>query len=107
MKRVYRLEDMTKGWFVGDFAPTALKTSACEFAIKSYAKGDAESRHYHAVAQEVTVIISGNVLMDGVPYRAGDIIVLDPGDQTDFEAVTDAVTAVVKLPSVMGDKFPA
>ena len=30
---VYRLDDMVKGWFVGDFEPTALRTAACEVSV--------------------------------------------------------------------------
>jgi hypothetical protein len=33
---VYRLDDMVKGWFVGDFEPTALRTAACEVSVKHY-----------------------------------------------------------------------
>jgi hypothetical protein len=31
---------------------------------------------------------------------------LEPGEATDFRALTDAVCAVVKLPSARGDKYP-
>jgi hypothetical protein len=37
--RLYRLEDMTKGWFVGDFAPAALRSAAAEAAVKTYPAG--------------------------------------------------------------------
>lgn len=29
---------MTKGWFVGDFEPSILKTKNCEVGVKSYKK---------------------------------------------------------------------
>lgn len=104
MKR-YRLDDMTKGWFVGDFDPAALKTSAAEVAVKSYVAGTLEPRHYHKVTPEVTLIISGEVRMNDDHYSAGDIIVIEPGEATDFEALSNATTIVVKLPSVAGDKY--
>ena len=66
---VYRLDDMVKGWFVGDFEPTALGT------------------------------------MNGRVFAAGDIVVVKPGEATDFEALTDTTTTVVKLPSAKGDKY--
>ena len=34
-----KLEDMIKGWFVGNFEPTLLKTNDVEVAVKSYNKG--------------------------------------------------------------------
>src|SRR5262245_3990458 len=96
---------MVKGWFVGDFEPTALRTKAAEIAVKSYRAGEREEWHYHKVASEVTVVLSGEVRMNGAVYPAGTVIRLDPGDGTDFEAVTDATTVVVKVPSVVGDKY--
>lgn len=33
-----KLEDMTKGWFIGNFNPSLLKTNDVEVAVKSYKK---------------------------------------------------------------------
>lgn len=101
----YRLDDMTKGWFVGNFEPAVLKTEAAEVAVKSYVAGTVEPRHYHKVAPEVTLIVSGSVRMNEERYGAGDIILIEPGEATDFEALSDVTTVVVKLPSVAGDKY--
>ena len=93
------------GWFVGDFAPAVLRSTACEVAVKHYAAGDREDVHHHKVATEITLIVSGEVEMMGQRWSAGDIVVVEPGEATDFLAVTDAVNVVVKLPSVAGDKY--
>lgn len=103
----FRLEEMTKGWFVGAFAPTALRTDACEVAVKSYRAGEREPAHLHRVATEVTLVVSGIVRMAGRDWKAGDIVVLEPGTVSEFEALTDAVNVVVKTPSVAGDKYVA
>ena len=101
-----RLKDMTRGWFVGDFEPTLLKTTDVEVAVKEYKKGDYEQKHYHKVATEITVIISGKVRMNGLEYSAGDIIVMDPGEATDFECLEDDTkTVVVKYPGMGNDKY--
>lgn len=101
----FRLEDMIKGWFVGGFTPTALSTEACEVAIKHYKAGDHESAHYHKVATEITAIVSGEVRMCGRTWGPGDIVVLKPGEITDFVAISDAVNVVVKLPGALNDKY--
>lgn len=103
--RLERLDNMFKGWFVGDFSPTLLKTEAVEVAVKAYKKGDAEEWHYHKIATEVTVVVSGEVRMCGQTFKEGDMIVLEPLEGTDFLAITDAVTAVVKLPGAKNDKY--
>lgn len=100
-----RLEDMIKGWFVGDFEPTLIKTREVEVAVKQFKKGDRESRHYHKLATEITVITFGRVRMKGVEYRKGDIIVIEPLESTDFEALEDTITTVVKYPGAANDKY--
>lgn len=103
--RKARLEEMVRGWFVGDFAPTLYKTSEVEVGVKTYRAGDYERWHIHKIATEITVIVSGEVEMDGQRYVTGDIVVLEPGEGTDFRALTDATTTVVKLPAASHDKF--
>jgi anti-sigma factor ChrR (cupin superfamily) len=103
--RVARLDDMVRGWFVGAFTPTACSTDACEVAIRPFRAGDAEAMHFHKVATEITAILSGVVEMCGRRFGAGDIIVLDPGDRTDFRCIEDCVTVVVKVPGALNDKY--
>lgn len=103
--KMARLDDMVKGWFVGNFEPTLYRTNDVEVAVKIYNAGDRESAHYHKIATELTVVISGQVRMDKAEGGPGDIIVVEPGDVTDFEALTDAVNVVVKLPGANNDKY--
>ena len=99
------LKDMIGGWFIGDFEPSAWKTAAFEVAVKEYKAGDKEPMHLHKIAIEFTVIGRGKVLMNGVEHGEGDIIRIDAGKATDFEALEDTITVVVKKPSVKGDKY--
>src|SRR5215469_18154602 len=96
---------MVKGWFVGNFEPAALHSAECEVAVKHYRAGDREALHYHRVATEITVVVSGTVRMMSRTWQAGDIITIEPGEATEFEALTDAINVVVKLPSQTDDKF--
>jgi len=104
--RTARLGDMLRGWFVGDFSPSVHRTRAVEVAVKEYKSGDAEGRHLHRIATEITLVLKGAVRMNGVRYGEGDIIVLDPGEATDFRCVSDALTVVVKVPGAVDDKYP-
>src|SRR4051794_26169559 len=103
--RVHQLADMTGGWFAGRFQPTILHTGDFEAAVKYYRRGDVEPRHHHKIAEEITVVAAGTVRMCGQVFRQGEIIHLDAGDATDFEALEDSITVVVKRPSVAGDKY--
>lgn len=100
-----KLGEMTKGWFVGNFEPSLYKTNDVEVAVKSYRVGDYEAAHYHKIATEVTVITKGTVRMNGRDYTVGDIIVMEPGETTDFKALTDAENVVVKIPGANNDKY--
>lgn len=103
--KLSRLDEMHRGWFVGDFNPTLLRTRDVEVAVMRYKAGDAEGRHFHKIATELTVVAQGEVEMNGSRYVSGDIIVIEPGEVTDFRAVTDAITTVVKIPGAVNDKY--
>lgn len=102
---VFKLNNFFKGWFVGKFEPSIISTNDVEVAVKRYQAGNYEMSHYHKLATEITVIISGEVIMNGVTYKEDDIIVIEPGEKTDFKCLTDVVTTVVKYPGASNDKY--
>jgi mannose-6-phosphate isomerase-like protein (cupin superfamily) len=104
MPTITNLSEMTKGWFIGNFKPTLCATEAVEVAVKEYPAGFSEEWHYHKIATEFTVIVSGEAEMNGCRLKKGAIIVIPPGEGTDFRAVTDVVTTVVKFPGAKDDK---
>jgi quercetin dioxygenase-like cupin family protein len=103
--KLHKLKEMFRGWIVGNFEPSCFKTDEVEIAVKEYKKGDKEPSHYHKIATEITVIVSGIVLMNNIEYKTGDIITIEPGESTNFEALSDVVTTVVKVPCVKDDKY--
>jgi len=96
---------MTGGWFVGNFLPTVYQTNDVEVAIKHYKAGDSEASHHHKIATELTVVISGKIEMNRKLYVTGDIVLIEPGESSQFKAVTDSVNVVVKLPGANNDKY--
>lgn len=103
--KIGNLSSMTGGWFIGNFEPSLFKTNDCEVAVKRYKKGDKEGKHYHKVATEYTAIIQGKVRMFDQIFSAGDIVVVEPGDATSFEALEDSINVVVKMPGQNHDKY--
>lgn len=101
----FTLKDVINGWFIGDFDPSLYKTSDFEVAVKSYSAGDYEGKHYHKIATEFTVILDGSVEMNNQVHNSGDIIRINPGTPTDFKALTDVKTVVIKVPSSKNDKY--
>lgn len=104
--KVFNLDSMKRGWFVGNFEPSVYKTEEFEVAVKKYSCGDYENAHFHKIATEITAIISGQVKMNGTNYKNGEIIVINPGEYTDFECLEDGtITIVVKIPGANDDKY--
>jgi hypothetical protein len=61
--------------------------------------------HYHKIATEITVIVTGRVRMCGNEFAAGDIVIIEPQEGSDFEVLEDTVITVVKLPGAINDKY--
>ena len=99
------IDDFVRGWIIGDFSPSLYQTSNFEVAVQRYASGDFEKRHIHKIATEWTVIIKGKALMNSKEYNEGDIVTILPLESTDFFALTDTITLVIKIPSVNNDKY--
>ena len=103
--KTHHLDNFVGGWFVGAFEPSILNTNDVEVAVKTYNKGDSEASHHHKIATELTVVVSGTVKMNDDVYEAGTILEIPPGESTDFLAITDAMTVVVKHPGAPNDKY--
>ena len=81
--KIAHLENMSKGWFIGNFEPTLLHTNDFEVAVKEYKKGSYEPVHYHKLSREITVIVVGMVRMNGQKFSKGDIIITSLGLYTE------------------------
>lgn len=103
--RTAKLDDMVKGWFIGNFEPSLFKTNDVEVAVKKYRKGDREDAHYHKIATEFTVVLKGRIRMFDREFAEGDIVMVEPGDATDFTALEEAMNVVVKIPGMNDDKY--
>jgi hypothetical protein len=96
---------MHGGWFIGDFQPSIVRTDMFEVAIKSYRAGHREPAHFHKISKEITVITAGEAKFNNRCVTVGQIVLIEPFEAVEFIAVTDVTTTVIKLPSVVGDKY--
>ena len=103
--KILALQNYTRGWLVGDFAPNVFRTKECEFAVKTYTDGESEPAHFHKRATEISVIVTGEFNINGKKLKAGDVLIMEPGDVARFKCVKAGSTAVIKIPSVRGDKY--
>ena len=57
----FRFDEMTRGWFIGDFLPSALRTKDFEVGLVKHKKGDTWDKHYHEHVTEVSLFLKGKV----------------------------------------------
>ncbi|MDA9000670.1 cupin domain-containing protein [Gammaproteobacteria bacterium] len=101
----FHISEFVRGWFVGGFDPSIIKTEDVEVAIQYFKKGDRELEHCHKIATEITVIVTGKVMISGNEYITGDLVEIEPGEYASFEALEDTTTVVVKYPGALNDKY--
>lgn len=99
-----RLEQYPRGWLVGDFSPSLIRSKDIEVGLKHFSAGQTQPLHRHNQTDEYTIVIVGRILMMGCQYAQGDICLVPKGTATCFEAVEDSIVLVVKHPSVPSDK---
>lgn len=94
--KINKLGNMVRGWIVGKFSPS-LYYKDYEIGFKYYNKGDYEKCHKHLLSEEVTIVLFGNIEMNGQQYSEGDIIIQEKNEYTDFLCLSErAITAVYR-----------
>ena len=101
----FRFEDMKRGWFIGDFEPSAVKTKNFEVGVGHHKKGEIWDKHYHKLAIEITLILEGKVQMNDEIFVAGDIFVIDKNEVVSPIFLEETKHVVVKTIPDKNDKY--
>jgi quercetin dioxygenase-like cupin family protein len=96
---------MVNGWFIGDFSPSVWRTSKFEVAHMKHKKEERPRPHYHKEATEITVVVKGTVQINEQVFSVGDIFMVFPDEKVAPYILEDTEVIVVKIPSVLGDKY--
>jgi len=103
--RIAKFNDMTNGWFVGGFIPTAYNTSDFEVGYLTHKKDSKWPAHYHKEATEINLLVKGKMTVNGKTLNKGDIFVIYPDEVSSPKFIEDCEIVCVKIPSVPGDKY--
>ncbi len=103
--KIFKLSEMFKGWFVGNFEPAAFKTAGFEVGVTHHPKDSKWDVHYHKEATEITLLVKGKMLMQDKVIEEGQIFVLEPYEIANPVFLEDCFVFVIKTPSVIGDKY--
>ena len=101
----FNFDKMYRGWFIGDFEPTAYKTKNFEVGYGHHKKGDKWQKHYHKIATEINLIIEGKVKVNDQIFSKGDIFIIKPNEVIDPLFLEDTRFIVVKTISDVNDKY--
>lgn len=99
------IKDYVRGWFIGDFEPSLLRTKDFEVGVLTHKKDEYWAPHYHKESVEYNVLISGKMIVQGKELNSGDVFVFKKGEVADPVFLEDCTLVVVKIPSIPSDKF--
>lgn len=103
--KVYELKDFVRGWFIGDFEPSVLKTADFEVGLLSHSKGEYWAPHTHKLSDEFNLLVKGKMMICGEEINEGQIFVIQKNEVAGPQFLEDCQVLVVKSPSVPGDKY--
>ncbi len=78
-----KLSDTTRGWVIGDFEPSLLKTKDFEVGILTHLKGEQWPAHYQKQGTEYNILIKGRMNVCNTELEEGDTFIKVPGDSKD------------------------
>lgn len=96
---------MTRGWFIGDFEPSVLRTKDFEVGVLEHKKGENWPAHYHEFSDEYNLLLKGKMTIQKKELTEGDIFIIEKNEVADPIFLEDCMILVVKVPSVVGDKI--
>lgn len=100
-----KITDYFRGWFIGDFENSLLRTKDFEVALLTHKKGEVWPAHYHKEATEYNVLVKGKMLTCGKELNDGDVFVFEKGEVADPIFLEDCTVVCVKVPSIPTDKY--
>ena len=74
--RVIPLSEFTRGWFIGNFEPSVLKTSKFEVGVFKHSKGEDWPAHYHRSHDEYNVLVTGKMSIYGTIIEPESVFVV-------------------------------
>ncbi len=104
MKR-HKLEEFWRGWIIGNFEPSLLKTDMFEVGVLTHKKGEVWPKHYHKVGTEFNILLEGKMIIQGQEITKHDVFVFEPNEVADPVFLEDCVVVCIKTPSLPGDKY--
>jgi len=96
---------MYRGWFIGDFEPSVLRTEDFEVGVVKHKKGEEWKAHLHKRSTEYNLLLDGEMTIQKTKIKAGDIFIIEKKEIADPVFEKDCRVLVVRVPSLPKDKY--
>ena len=103
--KLYKIEDMFRGWFVGNFEPSVFKHAGVEVGYLLHKKGEKWQTHYHNNLIEVNLLVEGKMILNDIELNKNEIFVIDKKVIACPIFLEDCYIICIKIPSMVGDKI--
>jgi len=103
--KIYKLEDMFRGWFIGNFEPSIFKYSGVEIGYLHHKKNEKWQTHFHNNLIEVNLLVQGKMILNDIEINKNEIFVIDKKILACPIFLEDCYIMCIKIPSMVGDKI--
>lgn len=103
--KIVKLSKMHRGWMIGDFEPSILKTSLFEVAYLSHKKDEVWPNHFHSIATEYNLLVRGSMTVCNKKINQGEIFIIEPKEKAAPIFHEDCEIVCIKVPSLPKDKY--
>ena len=101
----FNLHNMHRGWFIGNFKPSVLKTKKFEVGYLKHFKNQKWPDHVHKKTTEYNLLVRGEMVINNRKIKKGEIFVINKGEVCRVKFLKNCELVVVKVPSNPLDKF--
>jgi dTDP-glucose pyrophosphorylase len=98
------LQGMVRGWFIGDFEPSLIRTAEFEVTILHFKKGERCAFHVHHEAVEYNHLVSGRLDFNGAIIEAGTTFIIPKDVLACPIYLEESIVVCAKIPSIPKDK---
>lgn len=98
------ISNMKRGWIIGDFIPSILRTQDFEVGILSHKKNEIWPIHIHKETTEINVLLSGKMTINEEIINPKDVFIFYPGMISAPKFLEDCELICIKYPSRPYDK---
>ena len=103
-KDVWNLEDFVRGWFIGNFMPSIIRTIDFEVGRLIHKKNEKWPFHYHRYMDEINILLKGSMLLNERLLKVNDIFTIHKNEIACPVFLEECYILCIKVPSVIGDK---